>query len=147
MSEPRLNPFQAVRLSLTRTFDFRGRSRRSEYWWTMLVFVAIGLPLVLLDEFLFAGQWESQNSHGWAGFVGYLRYYPISSIFEWLTLIPLVSLGMRRLHDIGRTGWWALIGLIPILGLIVLIIFAATEGNRGRNEYGSDPKETDEAYA
>ena len=47
----------------------------------------------------------------------------------------------RRLHDIGRTGWWTLIWLVPIVGTIVLIVFWATQGERGMNKYGPDPME------
>ena len=53
----------------------------------------------------------------------------------------LSAVGARRLHDIGRTGWWLLISLVPVGGAIVLIIFYATDGDEGMNEYGPDPKE------
>ncbi|BDR15545.1 aminopeptidase [Vibrio sp. STUT-A11] len=106
---------------------FNGRARRKEYWMFFLFNLLITIVLEIID--------------------GILGTALIGAVYGLAVLIPSIAVTVRRLHDIGRTGWWALIGLIPILGLIVLIIFAATEGNRGRNEYGSDPKETDEAYA
>jgi uncharacterized membrane protein YhaH (DUF805 family) len=55
-------------------------------------------------------------------------------------LVPYLAVGARRLHDTGRSGWWLLIGLIPIIGAIVLLIFFVLEGTKGPNEYGPDPK-------
>ncbi|AXX59757.1 Integral membrane protein [Vibrio vulnificus] len=82
------------------------------------------------------------------GFVdGFLGTVFIGTIYGLAVLIPGIAVTVRRLHDIGRTGWWVLIGLIPLIGLIVLIIFAATDGNEGSNEYGSNPKEPGEAFA
>ncbi|CAE6931672.1 Inner membrane protein YhaH [Vibrio sp. B1FLJ16] len=70
----------------------------------------------------------------------------IGAVYGLAVLIPGIAVTVRRLHDIGRTGWWALIGLIPVIGFIVLIIFAATDGDKGSNEYGLDPKETGEPF-
>jgi Protein of unknown function (DUF805) len=55
-------------------------------------------------------------------------------------LLPSLAVGARRLHDTGRSGWWLLIGIIPLIGWIVIIVFLVTEGERQPNAYGSDPK-------
>jgi uncharacterized membrane protein YhaH (DUF805 family) len=55
--------------------------------------------------------------------------------------IPALAVSIRRLHDTSRSGWWLLVGLVPILGLIVLIVFMATDSTPGANEYGPNPKE------
>ena len=55
-------------------------------------------------------------------------------------LIPSIAVGVRRLHDTNRSGWWILIGLVPCVGFIILIVFYAMEGVRGDNQYGPDPK-------
>ena len=54
-------------------------------------------------------------------------------------LVPSIAVGIRRLHDTARSGWWILIGLIPLVGFIVLIVFWATQGNPGANQYGAPP--------
>jgi uncharacterized membrane protein YhaH (DUF805 family) len=63
----------------------------------------------------------------------------VGLLYSLALLIPGLAVAMRRLHDTGRSGWWLLIGLVPCIGLIVLIVFFATEGDRGPNQYGSAP--------
>ena len=65
----------------------------------------------------------------------------LSTIFTLIILIPSLSVTIRRLHDIGRTGWWVLLSFIPILGWIVLFIFTLLDSEAGSNKYGSNPKE------
>ncbi|CAE6953287.1 DUF805 domain-containing protein [Vibrio alginolyticus] len=105
---------------------FTGRARRKEYWMFFLFNILITIVLEFLD--------------------GLLGTTFIGAVYGLAVLIPGIAVTVRRLHDIGRTGWWALIGLIPVIGFIVLIIFAATDGDKGRNEYGLDPKETGEPF-
>jgi uncharacterized membrane protein YhaH (DUF805 family) len=61
-------------------------------------------------------------------------------LYTLAVLLPSLAVGARRLHDIGRSGWWQLIGIIPLVGAVVLIVFFATEGERQPNAYGPDPK-------
>jgi uncharacterized membrane protein YhaH (DUF805 family) len=72
---------------------------------------------------------------------GIIRLPILGSLYSLAVLVPSVAVGVRRMHDIGKSGWVLLVGLIPIIGAILLIIWAATEGNRGPNQYGSDPKD------
>jgi uncharacterized membrane protein YhaH (DUF805 family) len=106
--------------------DFTGRARRTEYWMFTLVSAGISVVLTVLDIVL-------ESSLG--GGVGLL-----SGLYALAVLLPSLAVGARRLHDIGRTGWWLLIGIIPLIGTIVLIVFFATEGDRQANSYGPDPK-------
>ncbi len=99
---------------------FKGRARRKEFWMFMLFNAIFSVVLGLVD--------------------GMLGTQFFGLIYSLAVLIPSIAVNVRRLHDIGRTGWWVLIGLIPVIGFIVLIVFAATEGDKGSNEYGSDPK-------
>jgi uncharacterized membrane protein YhaH (DUF805 family) len=62
---------------------------------------------------------------------------PLYGLYGLALLLPSLGVSIRRLHDINRTGWWILISLIPLIGAIVLIVFAATEGDKGGNRYGS----------
>jgi uncharacterized membrane protein YhaH (DUF805 family) len=100
---------------------FSGRARRTEYWMFALI---SGIIVLILDGI---------------GLVFKVSTY-IGGIYGLLVLIPSLAVGVRRLHDIGRSGWWLLIGLIPVVGWIILIVFAAKEGEPGDNAYGPDPK-------
>jgi uncharacterized membrane protein YhaH (DUF805 family) len=64
----------------------------------------------------------------------------LSGIYGLAVLIPTLAVSVRRLHDIDRSGWWILIGLVPLLGVIVLLVFALLEGTPGDNRYGPNPK-------
>lgn len=105
---------------------FTGRARRREFWMFTLVNVLISIGLSIIDTIL-----GTDYGSG---------YGILSTIYGLAVLIPSIAVGVRRLHDTGRTGWWLLIGLVPCVGLIVLIVFYATEGQRGDNQYGADPK-------
>lgn len=100
--------------------DFTGRARRMEYWMFTLINLVVAIVLLIIDATL-----------------GTMVLYWIYAL---AVLIPGLAVAVRRLHDTGRTGWWLLIGLIPIIGGIVLIVFFATEGERQPNVYGPDPK-------
>ncbi len=66
--------------------------------------------------------------------------YPLNVLYGLIAFLPALGAIVRRLHDTGRSGWWFLISLIPIAGVILLLIWFCTEGERGDNKYGSDPK-------
>jgi uncharacterized membrane protein YhaH (DUF805 family) len=104
--------------------DFRGRARRAEYWMFTLVSVLISLALAFVDTALGL---DVAN----IGLLG--LFYGLA------VLLPSLAVGTRRLHDIGRSGWWQLIQIIPVIGLIVIIVLLATDGQRGANIYGPDP--------
>ncbi|SFO87987.1 Uncharacterized membrane protein YhaH, DUF805 family [Geodermatophilus dictyosporus] len=109
----------AVRSVLTRYADFTGRARRAEYWWFALFSVVVVTVAAIIDAIL--------------GF-------PVLQLIVSLGLVvPSLAVGVRRLHDTDRSGWWLLIGLVPFGG-IVLLVFYCLEGQRHPNRYGSDPK-------
>jgi uncharacterized membrane protein YhaH (DUF805 family) len=100
---------------------FEGRAGRAEYWWFVLANLLISLALQLLAQVLDV-------------------LFILGFLYSLAVLIPSIAVGIRRLHDTGRSGWWLLISLIPIIGVIVLIVFLATDGDQGPNEYGApDP--------
>jgi uncharacterized membrane protein YhaH (DUF805 family) len=115
--------------------DFNGRARRTEYWMFALFTVIISIVLGLLDMMLGLTFVEGTTS-GWLGL-----------IYGLAVLLPSLGVGVRRLHDTGRSGWWLLIGLVPLVGAIVLIVFLATPGNAGSNAYGPDPKALSDSAA
>ncbi|MDZ7715298.1 MAG: DUF805 domain-containing protein [Balneolaceae bacterium] len=110
--------------------NFSGRARRKEYWFFVLFNTIISFVLGF-TEGLIAGM---------SGTVG-PDYIPIvSSLYILAVLIPSIAVGVRRLHDIGKSGWWLFIGLVPVIGGIVLLVFFFMEGDSGPNQYGADPK-------
>jgi uncharacterized membrane protein YhaH (DUF805 family) len=106
---------------------FSGRSRRKEYWYFVLFVVLITIALNMIDG-LFGAHHRSTG----AGL--------LSTIFSLAILIPSISVSVRRLHDIDRTGWWVLISLVPLIGWIVLLIFHVQDSTPGPNRYGPNPK-------
>jgi len=94
---------------------FEGRARRSEYWYFVLFNFLISLALTFLDEAL-----------------GLLEF-GTNTVYSLAVMIPSLAVLVRRMHDVGKSGWFC---LIPIYNLIL----AATEGDYGTNEYGPDPK-------
>jgi uncharacterized membrane protein YhaH (DUF805 family) len=107
--------------------DFAGRARRTEYWMFVLFSVIIEIVFIVLDNLL--GLAFMPGSSGW-----------LTTLYVLAVLLPGLGVSVRRLHDTGRSGWWVLISLVPLVGAIVLIVFLATEGNAGDNVYGPDPK-------
>ena len=105
--------FGAIKSVLGNYANFSSRARRSEYWW-------------------------------WCLFTLLWAWIPIVNILLGLVFfLPSLAVAVRRLHDTGRSGWWILLGLIPI----VLIIFYCTDSQPGENQYGSNPKEPKEPIA
>lgn len=100
---------------------FQGRARRKEHWMFILFNVIISLVLSIIENLI--------------GIPSVL-----TSIYSLVVLLPTLGVSVRRLHDTGRSGWWILIGLIPLIGGIVLLVFACQDSDRD-NQYGPNPKE------
>jgi uncharacterized membrane protein YhaH (DUF805 family) len=116
---------------------FSGRARRKEYWWFSLfnfIFILVleGIGLFIIRPHI----------HSLILPIVY-RLTIISSltiIYELAIIVPGIAVGVRRLHDTNRSGWWCFIGLIPIVGDIILIVFFAMDSQPGENRYGPNPK-------
>lgn len=106
---------------------FQGRARRKEYWYFILFNMIIVLGLAMLDFLIF------QTAPGKSPGV-------LTTIYYLAVLIPIIAVQVRRLHDIGRSGWWLLLSFIPIIGPIVLIVFYCKDSEPGTNQYGPNPK-------
>lgn len=102
--------------------DFEGRARRTEYWMFYLVNLIIAIVLAFIARAI--------------------GFHVLNTLYSLAVLVPGIAVGVRRLHDTGRTGWWLLIALIPLIGWIWIIVLLAIEGDQGANQYGADPKET-----
>jgi uncharacterized membrane protein YhaH (DUF805 family) len=111
---------------------FSGRARRQEYWMFVLFNVIFRLVAFGLDNVL--GTCFNVCGHN----VGYGWFY---LIYNLAIIIPGIAVCIRRLHDVGKSGWFYLIGLIPLIGAIWLLVLFCTEGQPGDNKYGADPKQ------
>jgi uncharacterized membrane protein YhaH (DUF805 family) len=93
-----MNFMDAVKTCFTKYADFNGRAARPEYWWFVL-FILIAVVLLSIISRL------------------------IAFVFELAVILPHIAVGVRRMHDIGRSGWWLLIGFVPLVGWIILLVF------------------------
>ena len=122
---------EAIRAFFSRYTDFRGRTPRSGYWWVVLFLVALSIGMWGVDMALFQGVYPQELLDQGLG--------PVSLLLIAATAIPNLALGFRRLHDTGRSAWWILIGLVPIVGAIVLLVFYLLPSTPGSNQYGPNP--------
>jgi uncharacterized membrane protein YhaH (DUF805 family) len=111
---------------------FRGRSRRSEYWFIQLFLIITNLAAGAIDLALMRGDVDRFIANGGGGIVGL--------IWIFVTILPALAVLVRRLHDTGKSGWWALAGLVPIVGGIVIFVFSVLDSTTGENQYGAPVK-------
>lgn len=104
----------SVKTCLQKYADFNGRAARPEFWWFVLFQVIVIVVLGMVSQTL-------------------------SSLASLGLLVPALAVGARRLHDIGKSGWFQLLGLIPIIGWILLIYWAVQPGQPESNQYGAPP--------
>jgi uncharacterized membrane protein YhaH (DUF805 family) len=116
---------------------FSGRARRPEYWWFVLFSIIAGIVIGIIESSLGFG--HGMMMHGGGEFGATYTGGPLTAIWSVVNFVPTLAVGVRRLHDTDRSGWWFLIGLIPLVGAIVLIVFLATKGSSGPNRFGEDP--------
>lgn len=106
---------------------FSGRARRKEYWMFVLFNLLFGIALMVADNVL-----------GIA--VELLGYGPLYGLYTLFVLLPSLAVGVRRLHDVGKSGWMMLILFIPLIGAIWLLVLMVMDGEAGENQYGPSPK-------
>jgi uncharacterized membrane protein YhaH (DUF805 family) len=117
-----MNFGEAIAAGFRNYVTFSGRAVRSEYWYWVLFAFIVGIVTGILDRAIFS---ESETG-------------PINLIANVILLLPSIAVGVRRLHDIDRTGWWYLI-VFTIIGIFVLIYWACQPGTAGPNRFGPDP--------
>ena len=115
-------------LPLKRYADFKGRSRRKEYWMFILGVILAAIVLSVIEGVL-----------GMSGMVGDI-YGPLTTLFLLGIFIPSLAVQVRRFHDQDKSGWFVLLGFIPLVGGIIVLVFMCLEGTSGPNSYGPDPK-------
>ena len=109
---------------------FSGRARRKEYWMFALF---VGIIYAVLAIIAIASKTPA--------------LFVLLAIFYVGILLPALAVGVRRLHDTGRSGWWLLFGLVPLVGGITLLVFSCSDSQPGENKYGPNPKEAALAHA
>jgi len=100
--------------------DFNGRASRSEYWWFQLFYIMVIIVAAIFDSFYI----DNRQAMG-----------PVELVSTLILLIPAFSVWARRLHDVGKSGWWMLISL-TIIGMIPLFIWNVSIGTKSKNKYG-----------
>ena len=115
------NPFDYFVDVFKKYAVFNGRSRRAEYWYFALFSTIISILLEIISFFV-------------------LKNLIIVYLYDLAVLIPGLAVSIRRVHDIGKSGWFILINLIPIVGFIIWIVYMATDSQPGENKYGQNPK-------
>ncbi len=117
---PQLDIATAVRSVLSQYANFTGRARRSEFWWFYLANFLASIVASIIDQIIGVPLFQVVVALG--------------------LLIPGLAVGARRLHDIGKSGWWQLIALVPLVGIILLIVWWATDSDPAPNQHGPSPK-------
>jgi uncharacterized membrane protein YhaH (DUF805 family) len=115
---------EAVRVCLTKYADFGGRARRSEYWWFVVFNAVVGTVASVLDALI-------GTDFGRTGLLQLLAGLAL--------LLPGLAVAVRRLHDVGRSGWWVLLVLIPIVGALILVLAYLIKHSEPDNAYGPAP--------
>jgi|TARA_Y100000294_G_scaffold87556_1_gene81773 uncharacterized membrane protein YhaH (DUF805 family) len=111
----------SIKTCFNKYADFSGRALRSEFWWFVLFSLLGGIVSVIIDVMILGYSIESNG--------------PINLIFTVALILPGIAVTARRLHDINKSGWWQLIEL-TIIGILLIIIWNATEGEKKKNKYG-----------
>jgi len=120
-----MNFQEAVRTCLVKYADFNGRASRPEMWFGMLAWVGVLFIASVLDTAVFGISID-----------GFGVFYTLTALGLFL---PGLAVQVRRLHDTDRSGWWVLISLVPIVGVILLIVWWCQPGTGGTNRFGSEP--------
>lgn len=116
----------AISLGFKNYFQFRGRSSRGAYWWWSLAMALVGAAAGVADAIMFGDQFIAAEETG-----------PIAAILSLATFFPSLSVSIRRLHDVNRSGWWLLL-IFTIIGIFLLLYWYVQPGDRRANKYGED---------
>ena len=127
---------EAIKTCFQKYAEFRGRASRPEFWWfVLLYYIVIFAPVVPLIAVgsVGRGPWDESDMSVAGVVLGLVIAVAVLAL-----IIPYLAVGTRRLHDTGKPGWWWFITLVPF-GWIILIVFWASEGDKGSNQYGPPP--------
>ena len=120
-----MNIQTAVKTCFSKYATFSGRASRSEYWFFYLFTIIASIVTWIIDTMLLGYSSEDTGA--------------ISLIFQIIIILPSIAVGARRLHDIGKSGWWQLL-ILTFIGIILLIVWFATIGSSKKNKFGNPIK-------
>ena len=122
-----MNSFEYYKKCWQKYSFFRGRARRAEYWYFVLYNFLLTFAVSLVDAYTFG-----VNDNGTGLFGG---------LYSLAIFIPSLAVGVRRMHDTGRSGWTLLWNLVPVIGWIILLVYSCQDSQPGGNKWGPNPKE------
>ena len=122
--------------------DFTGRARRMEFWLFWLLLIGIEIVFSILIGMVGGSMTALVDpTVGMAAMSGpAMGLWAVYGLIMLGLLFPSLAVSIRRLHDTNRSGWWFLINLVPLVGMLVYLYFMVSEGERGANRFGEDPK-------
>lgn len=123
-----MNMIEAVKTVFTKFYTFSGRASRPEFWWYYLFLILLYIVAALLEGFVI---------HPLLGFEPFAPEggQPIQVLLAISLFLPTLAVAIRRLHDIDRSGWWYLVGLVPIIGTLVLLWWFTRPSDEGPNRF------------
>lgn len=130
---PMMSFGESVKTCFQKYVTFKGRARRSEYWWFRLLYFIAGIVTVVLDY-----QMGTINIE--------LGLGALSGLYSLIVFLPGLAVSVRRLHDTGHSGWYYLLTFIPILGALFLLYFFVSDSAPEENRYGKSPKYAQETF-
>ena len=122
-----MNSFEYFKKCFRQYADFKGRAHRAEYWYFVLYGWLVSLAATFVDALTFG--------------VGDDGLGLLGAIYSLVVFVPSLAVGVRRMHDTGRSGWTLLLGLIPVIGWVLIIVYSCQDSQHGGNKWGANPKE------
>ena len=119
----------SIKTCFKKYITIKGRAPRSEYWWFQAMFVPFFLFVVIMSE---AENLESSSEL-------IIWFYLLCFVIVIISLIPVITVTIRRFHDTNKSGWYFLLGFIPLVGSLIVTVMMIPEGNKGKNKYGPNP--------
>lgn len=132
-----MQPIEAIKTCFSKYVNFKGRARRSEFWWWYLFVMVVQIIAQAIDRLLGFGSTDIETGTGTISVAS--SGGPISAIAMLALVLPTIAVGVRRLHDTDKSGWFYLLYLIPCVGFILMIIFNVKDSGPD-NQYGPNPK-------
>jgi len=121
-----MGPIPAVRSVLRQYATFRGRARRSEFWWFTLAVTVATYVATAIDSAVFGTPWDESG--------------PVYLVLTAATIVPSLAVSWRRLHDTDHHGAWTFVALIPVVGWIIYLVFVCSDSHDRPNRFGPSPK-------
>jgi len=119
----------AIRTVFSKYATFSGRAGRPEFWWWVLFVFIVQAVAGVIDQSIYGPPQVTDQ-------VMVYTWQPLSSLVALILLLPNIAVAVRRLHDTGRTGWWVLINIIPLIGALIFIYFAVQPSDKDVNQFG-----------